>query len=229
MNSTKSPSILIVEDEVIIAETLKRMLLEMNCNVSKIANNLDEFEFAIEEGKTDLAFLDINLTHEHDGIQLAEKCHEQSIPFVFITSYSDKETIRRAMALKPLAYINKPFTELDLFKVCEMMKGRTKESTLSLKIKDGHDTLHIKFDDINWLKAENVYTIIQCETKKYLIRSSLKDMLDQLPKDQFVKTHRSYAVNINKVTRISAEYVEVDQDQVPLSRTQKVVLNEIMG
>ena len=165
MNSTKSPSILIVEDEVIIAETLKRMLLEMDCHVSKIANNLSEFDYAIDEGNVDLAFLDINLSSEHEGIELAAKCHEKSIPFVFITSYSDKETIRRAIALKPLAYINKPFTELDLFKVCEMMKGRTQESTSSLKIKDGHDTLHIKFDDIKWLKAENVYTIIQCETQ----------------------------------------------------------------
>ena len=54
-------------------------------------------------------------------------------------------------------------------------------------------------------------------------------MLDQLPNDQFVKTHRAYAVNINKVTRISADYVEVSQDQVPLSRTQKAILNDRMG
>ncbi len=229
VTSTKSAKVLIVEDEVIIAETLKQMLSEMGCNVTAIAHNLGEFRTELKSGNLDIVFLDVNLSGKHEGLALAEECQSANIPFVFVTSYSDKETIRKAIAMKPLTYINKPFTELDLFKVCEMMKTQKSDETGVLKIKDGHDTVHIRYKDIRWLKAENVYTHIQTENKKYLHRASLKEMLNNLPEEQFFKTHRSYVVNVNKVQRVSSDTVMVDGDSIPLSRTQKAILNEKMA
>ena len=71
MTLVQTATILIVEDEVIIAETLSAMLKNMGCRVSKIAHNLDEFRRAFQHGNLDFVFLDINLNGQHEGLRLA--------------------------------------------------------------------------------------------------------------------------------------------------------------
>ena len=110
-------NILIVEDELLIAEMLKEMLLELDCNVIYVAKNYDQALEVLKNPNTiNLAILDINLSETKSGFDVAKLINQEyKLPFIFLTSYSDKNTVKEAISLKPESYLIKPFTKTDLF------------------------------------------------------------------------------------------------------------------
>ncbi len=113
--------ILIVEDEPIIAEDIASLVEKNDFMVSAIvytkANALQE----LDTNLPDLVLLDINLNGEMDGLLIAEKINEQfNVPFIFITSYSDKSTLEKAKYTEPSGYIVKPFNEAGLYSTLEI-------------------------------------------------------------------------------------------------------------
>ena len=86
--------VLIAEDDVLIAETLKSYLIEFGYSVSEVVSSLEEFKQEIEQD-VDFCFLDIRMHGKDLGFELAEYLNEHSsIPFMFLTSFSDVETIQ---------------------------------------------------------------------------------------------------------------------------------------
>lgn len=113
--------VLIVEDEPLIAKNIGMYLNNHDYEVSAIAYDPDEALFQLKRNPPDLVILDINLEAERDGIELARYINEHNnIPFVFLTSYSDKDTLGRAKATNPYGYIVKPFNEKTLFATIEI-------------------------------------------------------------------------------------------------------------
>lgn len=113
--------ILIVEDEPIIAEDIASLVEKNDFMVSAIvytkANALQE----LDTNLPDLVLLDINLNGEMDGLLIAKIINEQfNIPFIFITSYSDKSTLEKAKYTEPSGYLVKPFNEAGLYSVLEI-------------------------------------------------------------------------------------------------------------
>lgn len=107
--------ILIVEDEPVIAENISMYLDNADFEVSGIAYDSSEAEEQLLHNTPDAAILDVNLGSESDGIDIAELInHKYQLPFLFLTSYSDKETLQRAKAVQPSGYIVKPFNEKTL-------------------------------------------------------------------------------------------------------------------
>lgn len=108
--------ILIVEDEPLIAKNIGMYLNNNDYEVSAIAYDADEALHQLKRQPPDLAILDINLESEKDGIEIAEYINQNNfIPFIYLTSYSDKETIERAKKTNPSGFIVKPFNEKTLY------------------------------------------------------------------------------------------------------------------
>ncbi len=104
--------ILIVEDEPVIAENISYYLNNSDFEVSAIAYDTDEALHQLLHNTPDAVLLDINLDSELDGINIAETINKNyQLPFLFLTSYSDKNTLERAKHVKPSGYIVKPFNE----------------------------------------------------------------------------------------------------------------------
>ncbi len=120
MTSTYSLNVLIVEDQLIIAETLKQMLIDLGYQCVAIVDSFDQGKIAVQSDNFDLAILDINLEGGREGIQLGEQCFKLGKPFLFLTSYSDPETVQAAKVAKPGAYLVKPFTPQDILVAMEM-------------------------------------------------------------------------------------------------------------
>ncbi len=113
--------ILIVEDEPIIAEDIASLLEKNDFVVSAIVYNKESALLELDTNLPDLVLLDINLNGEMDGLLIAEKINEHlNIPFVFITSYSDKSTLAKAKYTEPSGYIVKPFNEAGLYSTLEI-------------------------------------------------------------------------------------------------------------
>ncbi len=115
------PKVLIVEDEPLIAENIAMHLNGSDFNVLGIAYDYDEAIQLLQKSFPDIAILDINLEDEHDGIDVAEHIKRScNIPFLFLTSYSDKATIDRVKQTGPYAYLVKPFNKNTLLASLEI-------------------------------------------------------------------------------------------------------------
>lgn len=113
--------ILIVEDEPVIAENVSVYLDNNDFEVSAIAYDSQEAMEQLKQHTPDAVILDINLESEKDGIDLAAFINQHyCLPFLFLTSYSDKSTLERAKHVKPAGYIVKPFNERTLLASLEI-------------------------------------------------------------------------------------------------------------
>lgn len=113
--------VLIVEDEPLIAENISMYLNNNDFSVSGIAYDDDEAFNELKNNPPDAVLLDVNLESGRDGIDIAEYINNHNrIPFVFLTSYSDKTIVDRAKKTNPAGYIVKPFNEQTLFTTLEI-------------------------------------------------------------------------------------------------------------
>jgi len=118
---TGTIKILIVEDEPLIAEGIALHLKDSIFSVSAIAYDADEAIQTLQTKTPDVAILDINLGDEKDGIQIAEYINKVCpMPFIYLTSYSDKGIMDRAKATAPAGFIVKPFNKNTLMATLEI-------------------------------------------------------------------------------------------------------------
>jgi DNA-binding NarL/FixJ family response regulator len=114
-------NILIVEDEPLIAEDIADVLRRNDFAVSAIVYTKEDALSELKNNTPDVAILDINLNGKMEGIEIAETIANQyNIPFIFLTSYSDKRTLTNAKFTEPSGYIVKPFTEAGLYSSLEI-------------------------------------------------------------------------------------------------------------
>ena len=113
--------IMIVEDEWIVAEEIKRCFQKLGYTVSSVvASGEDAFQKA-EEDRPDLVLMDIILQGEMDGIEAAKQIRSRlNIPVVYLTAYADKKVLERAKTTEPFGYLIKPFEERELYATIEM-------------------------------------------------------------------------------------------------------------
>jgi DNA-binding NarL/FixJ family response regulator len=104
------PKVLIVEDDIIIATDIKKFLQKKNYEiVSVVRHGFKAVDIALEK-KPDIVLMDIMLEGYMNGIEAAEKIiGKLKIPVIFLTALNDDETFLSAAAIKPFAFINKPF------------------------------------------------------------------------------------------------------------------------
>jgi len=113
--------VLIVEDEPLIAEDISDFLGSINYTCAGIAYDSETALDMLVNRNPDIALLDINIEGSLNGIEVAEIIRKKySIPFIFLTSHSDKETLDKAKLTLPYGYIVKPFNEKDLISSIEM-------------------------------------------------------------------------------------------------------------
>ena len=116
----KKIKILIVEDEAIIAQSLKWELEDEGFDVCSFVASGEEAIITAKEKNPDLILMDIHLSAELDGIEAALKIIEyKNIPIIFMTGYSESSIFVRAQAVNPLAYLHKPVEIYNLKPIIE--------------------------------------------------------------------------------------------------------------
>ena len=134
----------------------------------------------------------------------------------------------------------KPFTQADLYTAIELALLKHSQHQEQLQLPESHtrvkkellinDSIFVKDDityrkiplrDICYVEAFKNYLELQLKENRHVIRSTLKDFLDVLPQDYFIQTHRSFVVNMEKVTEIGGNFLVVNDAKIPVSRGQK--------
>jgi DNA-binding LytR/AlgR family response regulator len=103
----------------------------------------------------------------------------------------------------------------------------------NLMIKANYQLIQLKTDDILFIKALADYVIIKTTTGKYITLSTMKEMCDALPKDKFVRTHRSFIVNMEKIHLIKGSSITITDNNVqftvPIGRVYKKALKATLN
>lgn len=229
----KETKVLVVEDEIIIADNICDTLQCLGFSALEPALNYTEAIALIETSKPDIAILDIQLSGNKTGIDLAKKINEEyNFPFIFLTSNADAITLNEAKKVMPHAYLIKPFSKEELYTTIEIVRNNflmkdeelkndngTSDNALFVKLKDALVKLH--FDDILYIKSAHVYVeIVLKNQKKHLIRASLNEFLNKL-NDRFVQVHRSYIINLDHITQIKSSILLIDNENIPISKKYK--------
>lgn len=243
------PKILISEDEVIIAEDIAACLTDMGyetCAIDTGENTID----MIRETQPDLILLDINLKGDSDGVEIGSRIRQEfDIPFIYLTAYADKSTIDRAKKTEPDGFLVKPFDEKSLRSTIEIAlykhghnhklisngNGENKSIAESVHkdpetsqdyifVKVKHRIIKVMYNDILWVEAYDNYSFIVTSDQKYLVSSTLKDMEHKLPSHNFVRVHRSYIANLDKIDALEENAVVFSKGEVPIGKSYKKTL-----
>ena len=224
----------VVEDEPIIAETIKSSLIKEGFDVIGQSSKIGQAYFEIDELKPDLVMLDITLEDGDNGIQLGKKLNAKlNIPFIYLSSHSDSSTVKEASKTNPAAYLLKPFRSKDLkvsidMAMIELETIEAKSFSEFLFVKKGKKWVKINVHNIRYAKADDSYTEIFTTDEKFLISQSLKKVEIKLDPSDFRRTHRSYLVNLSMIEGIDEDSLIIGEDFIPIGKTyRKEVLDSL--
>ena len=229
----------VIEDEAVIAETLRMMLENLGYQVPDPALGPYEGLELIRKEQPDIVLLDINLNSDIDGIQLAGEIKKiADMPIVFITSYADAATIERAKHTGPAGYLIKPFTTQDIHAAIEIAMVQKRPASYNLSengapqfifVKSGTAYIKVNPDEIDFIRSEGIYLEIMSGSKKWVVRDSFEGLMERMSRPRFVRVHKSYCINIDRIDLVETDFVKIGSVEIPLGRTKKEELFKILG
>ena len=207
----------VVEDEMIIAKSIVSTLLALQYKVIEPAANYREAIEMIDAAHPDLLLLDINLGGQKDGIDVAMYARENySLPIIFLTANSDKETIQRAKAAKPNAYLVKPFNKEDLYASIEIainnFQDNQQESNQknTILLKNGLEFVSVDLSKIIFIESETNYIKVHIENERaVMVRSTLTEVEKILPPQHFTHIRRGVVVNHRYIKKIAFDSIQL--------------------
>jgi two-component system, response regulator PdtaR len=234
--------ILIIEDERLVAKDIAARLTQNGYFIAGIADNYEAAIALFNEHLPDLVLLDINIKGDKNGIDIATQINNTlSTPFIFVTAQTDAETLQKAKNTFPSAYLVKPFTtthllvsiDLALHNFAFQKKNNDTQDlqddsneTLYTKqdfvfIKDSNCYIKINQNDVFMMESDGNYVRIYTHEKKYLIRCTINKAIEKMKQSYFVRVHRSFCVNINKVSKFNEQEITIENIKVPIGRNYK--------
>lgn len=224
----KELKLLIVEDEILIAETIKIYLEAKGHQVLKIAISYDEAVRAYQLRKPDLVLLDIRLYGKSSGIDVAKFILEQkeSVPFIYLTSQYDQRILNQALTTNPYGYLTKPIQKESLWTSIEsaynLYLSKHADDKI-ITIQDGKINYQVKVNEILFVQANHVYSkIVYTQQKELVIRKSIQQVMECLDFDFIIYCHRSYLVNTRFITSWNQDEIIINEEfTIPISRSRK--------
>lgn len=202
----------ILEDEIITQEVLKQSLESLNCIVVGMQANAEKALKEIQNLSPDLAILDIRVDGDKTGVWLGNQI---GIPVIYLTAFSDDKNIKEAINTNPVAYLQKPFQDKDLFIALELVKAKL-STKRKIVVKDKNLSVKIDIENILYAKKEDHYLALYTHNGKKMMRATVQDFLNQVT-DDFLQVHRSYIVNKNFITAFSTKIIKISDEEIPVS------------
>jgi two-component system LytT family response regulator len=215
---------------VVDDSSIQRMIIAKLVNNHPNLHLLGDFSNAIEAKNcmtvhsVDLIFLDVEMP-VINGFDFLDGL-KQKPQIVFITSKA--EYALKAFDYDATDYLQKPIA-LDRFNASvkraldfHLLKNdNSDEDAEHIFIKSNLKKLKIFTSKIKWIEAFGDYVKVVTEEDSNLVLSTMKSFEKDLSKDKFIRVHKSYIINIDKVERFNSKYAEIGVTKIPLSRNKK--------
>ncbi len=222
---------------IIDDEEMARAIIAQMVTVHKELNLVQEFSNAMQaikylnQNDVDLIFLDIHMP-DFTGFDFIQTI--KNPPKVILVT-SDKNFAIDAFEYECIVdYLVKPITQ-ERFEKAILKANAAQISSSSPKetktvaednanefyINIDRRLIKIEFNLVNIVEAKGDYIHIKTEGKNYIVHSTLKKIEDKLPKDLFLKVHRSFIINTKKIIDIEDNSVLIAKEVIPVSRTNR--------
>lgn len=227
-----APTCLIVDDNKVAVLTL-RQLLNKTGKLSIVGECSDAVEAKnlIETKAIDILFLDIEMPGM-SGMELLRLLPKEKRPLTILTTAKQGYALE-AFELNVVDYLVKPIgisrLIVSIERCLELLANKgieisSQSSHSSIFVKDQKAFRKIVVDEILWVEAKGDYVKIISEHKTIVVHSSLKTIEDILPDDVFLRIHRGYIVNINKIDYIEDRVAYIHGQPKPISDGNKDAL-----
>ena len=225
--------VIVDDDEIDRAEVeLEAVKFPFLQKIASCSNPVEALEI-INRSKPDVIFLDIEMPGISGIDFLRKKNHITALP-VLITSHP--EFALEGFELEVFDYLLKPVSSERFatcaLRLCDFFHMRTKayafdteQESNFIMIKQGYDKYKIAISDILYLEAMKDYTKIITSEQKYLVLSTLNGIIEKLPRDKFVRIHRSYVVNRSKVDAFQKNKIKIQFTELPVGKLYCHALN----
>jgi two-component system, LytTR family, response regulator len=241
--------VVIVDDEE-LARDLVAELLAAHPDVSILATCANGFEAvkAVAEVKPDVLFLDVQMPRL-DGfevLELIERDAEGRPAVIFVTAYD--EYALRAFDANAVDYLLKPFDRARFDTALERARNRIgaarppaapatrRDGPLTrVVVKDGVTVTVLPVGTIDFVKAEDDYVLLRASGRNHLKQQTLASLEEALPRERFVRIHRSYLLNLDRLQRLepsetgASTAVLRDGTRLPVSRAGAHRLVGVLG
>jgi DNA-binding LytR/AlgR family response regulator len=206
--------ILIAEDVSNLEIDLQNRLINMGFEVVALVSSPDEAINFLEKKKADIVLMDTYSDLQNDGFAAAKLIREKyDIPIVFLSAEDKKDFSQQIEDFGPCVFLNKPTSDNELLANILMAAQEQENQSIDNSITKAVNSPYIfvradyrlnkiRLNDIYYLEAKKDYVIIHTTANVYTVHATMKEMLRVLPDSMFIRTHRSYIVNIDKVFSI---------------------------
>jgi DNA-binding LytR/AlgR family response regulator len=225
---------LIIDDEPLAIKLIRAHLSKFESFeiAGECSNALKAIEFLKKE-KIDLMFLDINMP-EITGVEFLKSIPNP--PYVIITT-AYREYAIEGYDLDVVDFLLKPISFERFLKAinryCNRTRSAKEESDKNtgqyakkqVFIQDGKNIYKLNYDDILYFEGYGEYVKVITTSKTYMVRESLTEFEQKLSTDSFLRIHKSYIVNLKKITGFSTIHVLLKDIEIPIGRIfrEKVV------
>lgn len=216
---------IVVDDSNVQRQTIVRLVNE-NPNLTLIGefSNALEAKNCISNHDVNLVFLDIEMPIINgfdllDGLKVKPQV-------IFITSKA--EYALKAFDYSATDYLQKPISRerfnqsvKKAISLISLSKENSDEENPYIFIKSNLKKLKLYITRIKWIEAFGDYVKIITEEENHLVLATMKSFEQELPADKFIRVHKSYIVNIDKIDKFNSKYAEIGSSKIPLSRNKK--------
>ncbi len=237
-------SILIVEDEALIALSIKMQLESFGYKIAAVCHKYETALAAINQVYFDILLTDINLGHGIDdksGMVLAQTLKQKrACPIIFLTAFSDKDTIKKAAAVTPSGYLVKPINAANLFATLQLAVDNFKQQESAepnqettpdyFFVKQGDHLVKVMWRNVYHMEYVKNYVKIKSTQSigSFMVRGSLNQVLQNMLPENFqssiIKINRSEAIAKNTIIKIGKDFVETTHGQYKITGDQKIEL-----
>ncbi len=228
---------LIVDDEPVAREILEKYLAKIDAIevVSECKNALQAFNY-INTEKIDLIFLDINMP-EISGLSFAKSINK-NIKIIFTTAY--REYAVDGFDLQAVDYLLKPISFERLLQAVnkyldenvhveqEESKEIIADKSDYIFVRSERKMIKISIPKIHYIESLADYVKIHLPEKTVVTRETMQSIEARLPQKDFVRVHRSFVISLPKIDSFTNEFIEIRKKQIPISRTYKNTVLEIL-
>ncbi len=202
---------------IIDDDKVSRLVIKQYIKKTNSLQLVSSFEDAIiatnffSKNDIDLIFLDIEMP-EMNGIELLE--NTTNLPQIIIISAKEKYALQ-AIEYDIVDYLLKPVSYARFFKAVKKAQDKYRNDKQEIKNKSifikssSSSFIRLFYDDILWIEALENYVVINTIDDKHTIHFTMKAIINELPNDKFKRIHRSYIVNIDKISMIENNMVVI--------------------
>jgi two-component system LytT family response regulator len=223
----------VVDDSTIQRITIAKLVNEHpSLTLVGDFSNASETRNCILHKQVDLLFLDIEMPVQ-TGFDLLDglKVRPQ---IIFVSSKSDYAL--KAFDYAALDYLHKPVTKDRFNKAVQkaldmknLQKDGVEEEGEFIFVKSNLKNFKVYIAKIRWVEALGDYIKIITEDESHLVLSTMKSFESELPADKFMRVHKSYIINLDKVDRFNSKFAEIGDTKIPLSRNKKEELVSVLN